>query len=85
VGLEAQARVPEPVIFLSNFLKKKENMQTTRCLLWQRCRLLTQIPATIMVAKISSLWFFYPKNLLFQPENTLQTPLEYEETNLLTH
>jgi hypothetical protein len=23
VGLEAQARVPEPVIFLSNFLKKK--------------------------------------------------------------
>lgn len=23
MGLEAQARVPEPVIFLSNFLKKK--------------------------------------------------------------
>jgi hypothetical protein len=37
--------------------------------------------------KKSGLWNFYSKNSFFnsfQPQNTLQTPLKHQETNLLT-
>jgi hypothetical protein len=56
--------------------------------MWQAmCHLSAQIPTITIVAKKSSLRVFLPKKLVFnlvQPQNTLQTSLEHQETNLST-
>jgi hypothetical protein len=56
--------------------------------MWQTmCHLSAQIPIITIVAKKSSLRVFLPKKPVFnpfQPQNTLQTSLEHQETNLST-